>query len=171
MDGCPCERRSDEMIIKGLVDEDFVNYKMPCMYICTSTCSFKCDRELGGKYCQNSSLARQPDIAVDNERIVQRYLQNPITHALCLSGLEPFDQFEDIVAMLNTLRRKYSCDDMVVIYSGYTKEELRDKIAKLQQYGNIIIKFGRYRPSQEKHFDNELGVYLASNNQYAERIC
>ena len=41
---------------------------------------------------------------------------------------------------------------------------------KLKQYDNIIIKFGRFIPNQEKHYDEVLGVELASPNQYARRI-
>ena len=37
-------------------------------------------------------------------------------------------------------------------------------------YDNIIIKFGRYIPNQQSHFDIVLGVNLASDNQYAERL-
>jgi hypothetical protein len=40
----------------------------------------------------------------------------------------------------------------------------------LKNFDNIIIKYGRYIPGQEKHFDETLGVYLASDNQYAERL-
>ena len=40
----------------------------------------------------------------------------------------------------------------------------------LQRYG-IIVKFGRFRPNQEKHFDEVLGIYLASNNQYGKEFC
>ena len=66
----------------------------------------------------------------------------------------------------------------VVIYTGYTKEELQNKIYKdnisyldkLKQYKNIIIKYGRYIPDQEPHYDEVLGVNLASDNQYAERL-
>lgn len=32
------------MKITGLVDEDFINYKAPSMFISTSKCSFKCDK-------------------------------------------------------------------------------------------------------------------------------
>ena len=31
------------MKIKGITDEDFVNYKYPSMFIATSICSFKCE--------------------------------------------------------------------------------------------------------------------------------
>jgi len=40
----------------------------------------------------------------------------------------------------------------------------------LKDFDNIIIKYGRFIPGQEKHYDEILGVYLASNNQYAERL-
>ena len=39
-----------------------------------------------------------------------------------------------------------------------------------KNFDNIIIKYGRFIPGQEKHYDKILGVYLASNNQYAERL-
>ena len=45
-----------------------------------------------------------------------------------------------------------------------------DEIEELERCENIIVKYGRYIPDQEKHYDEVLGVYLASNNQYAERI-
>lgn len=43
-------------------------------------------------------------------------------------------------------------------------------IKELSVYPNIIVKFGRYTPNQDGHYDDVLGVHLASNNQYAERI-
>ena len=64
--------------------------------------------------------------------------------------------------------RQYTSDD-IVIYTGYYKEEIIDKVNLLNQLGNIVIKYGRYIPNQEKHYDGILGVNLASNNQYAER--
>jgi len=45
-----------------------------------------------------------------------------------------------------------------------------DKLTLLSQYKNVIIKFGRFIPNQEPHYDEILGVNLASNNQYARRI-
>jgi hypothetical protein len=59
-----------------------------------------------------------------------------------------------------------------VIYTGYSSTEIDQKRTQLSRaFDNIIIKFGRYRPGQEKHKDEVLGVELASDNQYAERIC
>ena len=70
------------LTIKGLVDEDFVNYKKPSMYIAFPNCTFKCDIEAGCSICQNSSLANEPDIEISEEAIVERYMNNPITKAL-----------------------------------------------------------------------------------------
>lgn len=158
------------MIIKGLVDEDFVNYKEPCMYICSSKCSFKCDDENGGDYCQNSSLVLTEDMNIDDNIIIERYLNNPITKAICISGLEPFDQIDEVLKFIDLLRNKYKSDDMVVIYSGYNKNEIAAFEEVLKQYKNIIVKYGRYVPGERKHKDPVLGVKLASWNQYAEQI-
>lgn len=156
------------MLIKGLVDEDFINYKKPSMYIAFPNCSFKCDREAGCAICQNSALANEKDIDISLIEIVSRYVKNPITKALVFGGLEPFDSMIDLFAIIIELRN-YTNDD-VVIYTGYTEQEIERYVNKLKQYKNIIIKFGRFIPNQEKHYDEVLGVELASPNQYARRV-
>ena len=40
---------------------------------------------------------------------------------------------------------------------------------KIKSYG-IIVKFGRFRPNQEPHYDEVLGVNLISDNQYAKEF-
>jgi hypothetical protein len=58
-----------------------------------------------------------------------------------------------------------------VIYNGYYEMEINHDIEYLRQnYDYIIVKFGRFIPDQAPHLDTVLGVKLASNNQYAERI-
>ena len=158
------------MIIKNLVDEDFVNYKKPSLFILFPYCNFKCCKELGNDICQNSSLVKLSDINADANLICERYLNNPITKAIVMGGLEPLDSFKDVLEFVSTLRNKYSCDDDIVIYTGYKEEEVKDKIEELKLYRNIIIKFGRYIPNQKEHFDQVLGVNLASNNQYSVKI-
>ena len=159
------------MKIKGLQDEDFVNYKKPSMFIGTSMCDWKCCNEqcLDKSICQNSSLANSKTIDVSADEIYRRYINNPITKAVVIGGLEPMLQFSDVLELIKIFRDN-SCNDDIVIYTGYYKEEIADKIALLSKYKNIIIKFGRFIPNQEKHYDEVLGVYLASNNQHAEKI-
>lgn len=157
------------MHIKFLVDEDFVNYKKPSMFIGFPNCTWKCEKECGEKMCQNKELALSPDIEVSYETIVNRYMQNPITKAVVIGGLEPFDNWEDLVNLIHEFRKH--TQDFIVIYSGFYLSEINDKVEYLRQnYDNIIVKFGRFVPNQEPHYDEVLGIKLASPNQYAERI-
>ena len=158
------------MIIKGLIDEDFINYKKPAMIIEFPYCTFKCDKECGQSVCQNSDLVNEPNIEIDYDKLLTRYINNPITKAIVMQGLEPFDSFSDVMNLILWLRVKYKCLDDIVIYTGYTKEEINWFIKYIEQYENIIIKYGRYIPNQEPHLDSILGVKLSSDNQYAEKI-
>ena len=167
------------MLIKGIIDEDFLNYKKPSMYIAMPNCSFKCDKECGRAVCQNSKLAQATPISTTANDIVDRYLNNPITQAIVISGLEPFDSPEDLCNLICTLRDVKKCNDDIVIYTGYTEYELtlddsgRQENATynwLKHYPNIYIKFGRYVPGQEPHYDEVLGVKLASDNQYGKKV-
>ncbi len=154
------------MKIKGLISEDFVNYKKPAMTIMFPRCNgFKC----GVGYCQNSPLAKTENIEIGISNIINRYMLNPITESIVMQGLEPFDSYSDLLELIGRFRQL--CNDDIVIYTGYNKDEILNEINILSvHYENIIIKFGRYIPNQEKHYDEVLGVYLASDNQYAERI-
>lgn len=170
------------MKVKGLIDEDFVNYKVPVMYIAFPCCSFKCDAENGVPLCQNGGLSCEPDIEISEDLVIKRYLSNPITEGIVISGLEPFDTPMQLFSFVDTFRLKYHRDDPIVIFTGYTEEELStghyynddyetNKInwELLTTYG-VIVKFGRFRPNQERHYDEVLGVTLASDNQYAKEF-
>lgn len=156
------------MIINQLIDEDFVNFKTPSMYVGFPKCDFKCERECGMQVCQNSTLAKAPVVEVSVEKIVDRYISNDITKSIVIAGLEPFDSFEDLYVFIYKFREK--SNDNIVIYTGYYKDEIKEQINKFKCLGNIIIKFGRYIPNQQSHYDDVLGVHLASENQYAEKI-
>lgn len=158
------------MLIKGIIDEDFVNYRVPSMTINTNTCTFKCNKECGVDCCQNSDLARAKSIDVNTHQIVKRYMQNRITKAVCFAGLEPFDQFDDLMEFVEILRDEFKCDDTVVIYTGYYENEIQEYIKALKPLKNIVVKFGRFIPDQEGHYDEVLGIKLASPNQYAKEI-
>lgn len=154
------------MKLKGLVDYDICNYKTPSMFLIFPNCSFKCDRECGRPICQNSALAREPVIEIDAAAIVQRYIDNPLTHAVVCGGLEPFDSKDDLYEFI-TLLRAHS-NDTIVIYTGYTEEELAAEVSTLQKFESIIVKYGRFIPESPHIFDALLGVELASDNQYAK---
>ena len=156
------------MKIIDIIDEDFVNYKKPCMTIMMPFCTFKCDKECGKQVCQNSDLASTPKIDIPTKKIIQRYLNNPISESVVFQGLEPMDSFYQVINFVKKFR-EVSSDD-IVIYTGYTKKEIQWYLTFFKDFDNIIIKYGRFIPDQKSHFDEVLGVNLASDNQYAERL-
>lgn len=153
------------MIVKKIIDEDLSNYKKPSMVIFMPRCTMKCGEEL----CQNNPWLKMPDKIIDPLDILNQYLDNNLTKAVVLTGLDPIDTFDDLYDFIWKFR--VVTDDDIVIYTGYDKDEISDKVEKLKKFSNIIVKFGRYVPGQQPHYDELLGVNLASDNQYAEKIC
>jgi hypothetical protein len=145
------------------------------MFIATSQCSFKCDKEANCQVCQNSQLAMAPSVEISAAELWERYLNNPITSAIVIAGLEPFDTPDDLIAFLEegqrqgVLEKKFTT---IIIYTGYTEEEIQKYFNWIYIYSfyyPLIIKYGRFIPNQESHFDSTLGVTLASPNQYAKK--
>lgn len=159
------------VILKGIIDEDFVNYKVPSMFIAFPKCSFKCEKEDACFNCQNKSLIEEKNIFVAASSIIKRYINNRITSAIVFGGLEPFDSGIDLLRLIYEFREV--TNDDIVIYSGYTKEELENnpyyKCIKTE-YKNIIVKFGRCKSNSQSILDPVLNVILASDNQFAEKI-
>ena len=156
------------MILKGIIESDTINYRKISMVLEFPKCTFKCDKECGMQVCQNCKLASAPDIEIDDERIIQMYINNPVTEAVVMQGLEPFDSLSEVINFIKKFR-KVSNDD-IVIYTGYTEEEIFPYLDYLKQFNNIIVKFGRFIPNDKPYYDTLLGVKLASSNQYAKRI-
>lgn len=153
-------------------DEDVINYKKISMFIALPFCSGKCYKELGldCSICQNDALRNLPIVNFENDKLIERYLQNPLTNAFVFGGLEPLDSFDELVDFISLLRGHYKNNDDVVIYTGYKEEEIQKKIETLKKFGNVILKIGRYIPNDKSKFDDILGVTLASSNQYAIRL-
>ena len=156
------------MKLKGIIDYDCVNYKDACMTLMFPYCSFKCDRENGCNVCQNSSLVEEKTLDISMEYIVKIFKDNPLTHAICLQGLEPLDSWGELKDFITLFRSKSTAP--IVIYTGYNKEEIEDKIEWLKEQKPMIIKYGRFVPNQQPHYDAVLGVNLASDNQHAEEL-
>ena len=156
----------------NVVHEDFVNYYKPSMFIGTISCGGKCWKELGlsSGICQNDELRKHSIHVIDTRRLVEKYVENPITEAVVFGGLEPFEQIFDIYEFITILRNEFKCDDDVVIYTGYYESEVKPIIDALKEYNNIIVKFGRYIPDDKEKYDDVLRVTLSSQNQYATKI-
>ena len=160
------------MRVKTVVDEDFTNYKKPAMFIGTISCGGKCCTEAGIplSVCQNDGWRSCAPVALSDREICMRYLSNPLTSAIVIGGLEPFEQAKEVHKLIWTLRNAFSCNDDVVIYTGYYPEEVSEPLQSLSVFENIFVKFGRYIPNRPHRFDPVLGVELASDNQYALKL-
>jgi pyruvate-formate lyase-activating enzyme len=156
--------------LKNIIDESFQDYKKPFMMLATCQCDWKClkEQELDIDICQNSELSKQKNINISIDNIVDRYINNSITKAIVIGGLEPLLQFNEVLQLIKQIREK--CEDDIVIYTGYYPDEIEDELTQLKHYKNIIIKFGRYLHNDNKIFDNVLGVWLVSSNQFACKI-
>jgi len=159
------------MKVKGIIAEDFCNFKKPAMFIASSKCNWKCCKEAGIDIseCQNSELASSPTHEIDDIDIFRMYDSNPITKAVVIGGLEPMLQFEEVVELIDIFRR-LGCYDDFVIYTGYYPDEIPEACMNRLADKNVIVKYGRYIPNRKSKFDEVLGVTLASDNQFAEVV-
>lgn len=156
----------DQLHLIGLLDVDTVNYKKISYVLEFPYCSMKC----GADVCQNAKLNGKNVKTLNMRSVIENYLSNGLSKAIVMQGMEPLDSFDEVKRFISLLRDEYHCNDDIVIFTGYNHNEVEDKIASLSAWPNIIVKFGRYIPGQESHYDIILGVELASDNQYAERI-
>lgn len=164
------------MRVKDIVDEDFQDYCKPAMFICAKSCTMKCNKKAGREVCQNASLLLQDTIDLSDNHIIKLYTENDLTKAIVIGGLEPLDQPMEIEAFVVALNRHKIQDDLV-IYTGYSEEEVKESaclsstvsniIKGCKAMRNLVIKYGWFVDGCKPHFDNVLGVNLASDNQYA----
>lgn len=146
-------------------DVDVVNYKEASCFI---GAGYTCSRGCPG--CQNEELKHSIPAQVDASRIALNYEKMPITHAIVFGGLEPLEDLENLKLWVNIFR--FITDDMIIIYTGVEidSDELKEAAKYLAEYPNIIFKAGSYIDGHEPHFDELLGVKLASDNQRGIRL-
>lgn len=158
--------------LKAVVMEDFCNYKNPSMFLVTAICDWKCcvEANIDKSVCQNHGLVNQATKEYTYQSLYKAFINNNITKAIVVGGLEPFLQFNELFGLIKFFRSQ-CCNATFVIYTGYNHIEIKEQIKQLTTLSNIIIKFGRYIPNGVKYYNDILGIKLASKNQYAEVIC
>jgi len=159
--------------LTGVMEENFNDYKLPSMLISTGFCDDKCSKDLfkskyerGCSLCHNDKLVETTPYTF--RELLETYTANIITKALVIAGKEPMKEFYILLELVKYFRT-LSSDD-IVIYTGYNKFEVLDKIKELEKFPNIIVKYGRWIPYTKKIYDEVLGIELWSCNQYAERL-
>ena len=107
------------MRVKGIIEEDFTNFKLPSMFINTCFCDFKCCTEsnLGIEVCQNAPLAQAPSKDIPDSVIYQHFANNPITKAVVIGGMEPFLQIDEVETLIKLFRSNGDISP-IVIYTG-----------------------------------------------------
>ena len=162
---------SSDLDLYTINECDLVNYKYPTFMIAMgTTCTFKCERECGMEVCQNHPLLKEDIIHYSIPNAIWRYDRQSLSKSITLQGLEPLDNMVQLIWFLIEFRRDHN--DTVIIWTGYTEEECESFIELLKELeiDNIIIKFGRFVPNKEPHFDEILGVELANEEQYAKEF-
>jgi len=159
------------MKVRGVVAEDFVNYKMPSMFITSAVCDWKCctEQNIDTAICQNQPLMQVHEFEASPESLFELFTSNDITKAVVIGGLEPMLQFDEVREVIRYFR-EHGENCPFVIYTGYYPFEIEGALGVLQSFRPVIVKFGRYRPDLDGRYDEVLGVTLASSNQYAEEI-
>ena len=96
-------------------------------------------------------------------------MNNPITKAVVIGGMEPMLQLDEVESLIKLFRNNGD-DSEFVIYTGYYPEEITEQLESLKPLGTIVIKFGRFIPDRPSRYDDVLGITLSSDNQFAWKI-
>ena len=160
------------MTLKGMELVDAINYKKISTFLIFPTCTFKCDVLNGCIVCQNEYLREQSKlIVIPTLEVCKQFIASGISEAIVCGGLEPLDSIDDVIDLIETLRYTFKNNSDIVIYTGYTEEEVMEdkRMRVITTYPNIVIKYGRFIMNDTPRYDETLGVTLASSNQYAKR--
>ena len=128
-------------------------YKRSVLWV--QKCCFSCEG------CIAPEMQKDGGHFADIKTLANILLSDEETEGVTISGGEPFLQAEALYEMLTLMKNKR--DTGVIIYSGFTLDELRAKsdsaIEKLLSLTDILID-GRY----EKNLDDGI-AYRGSSNQ------
>ena len=96
------------MKVKAIQEEDFTNYKECSLFIGTSFCDFKCQKENPECKCQNSPLALAPIKEVSVDSIIKQFDSDIFTKAIVFGGLEPILQIDELLDFIKAFRVNHS---------------------------------------------------------------
>lgn len=160
--------KSNKIRLLGNPVTVFSDYYKPSLYIPIGvTCCGKCWKEQNkdSDTCQNWNLSHK-EFSLDS--LLSSIFGNKLVDAYVMSGKEPFDNFDELINLIDTIRQENEKD--IIIYTGYNRSEVLDKLDVLKKFVNIVIKFGRFIIDSSCRYDEVLQIKLNSENQYAEKI-
>ena len=71
----------------------------------------------------------------------------PLIDGITISGGEPFDQFEALLAIVVQLRKKTKVD--ILVYTGYSVEDITDQLQQIKPYIDVLISDPFQRQSSQ----------------------
>ena len=78
-------------------------------------------------------------------RTLSSYL--PLIDGITISGGEPFDQFEALLAIVVQLRKKTKVD--ILVYTGYSVEDITEQLLQIKPYIDVLISDPFQRQSSQ----------------------
>ena len=155
------------MHLKQIIDESVGDYKETSMLLIAPECAWKC---VG---CHNTHLLKLITKNFPDEEILERFQKNPLSKAIVLGGLEPFDCMEEVRAFLQTLRESNIVNPKptVIIYTGYDFPDIEQELIRtgldeeMKKHDKVLLKYGGYLPGYNPTYNPLLGINLASPNQ------
>jgi len=152
------------MKLKQILHETYGDYKECSMLLIADNCINKCEG------CHNQHLLQLESKIFPDEEIIKRFVENPLSKAIIFGGLEPMDQAEEVEKFIFTaINMGIACP--IIIYTSYNPLSYvfrcSNVMEAIKQYlGKVIIKHGPYKKDLKPVFNEDLGVTLASSNQY-----
>jgi len=158
------------MRILQIEDEVFSDYSKISMLVVVPFCTTCCWKELGldSSICQNDNPRGLPILDYSNRKIIERYVNNPLTNAIVFGGMDAWDSINEIIELIKLFRE--TSDDDVVLYTGRKYSEIASKMYDLERFKNVYVKVGRYIPNQKPVIDKITGVKLANRGQYFIKV-
>ncbi|MCX8581241.1 radical SAM protein [Gilliamella sp. B3482] len=71
----------------------------------------------------------------------------PLIDGITISGGEPFDQFEALLAIVVQLRERTKVD--ILVYTGYAVEDITDQLQQIKPYIDVLISDPFQRQSSQ----------------------
>ena len=71
----------------------------------------------------------------------------PLVDGITISGGEPFDQFDALLAIVTQLREKTKVD--ILVYTGYSIEDINDQLQQIKPYIDVLISDPFQRQSSQ----------------------
>lgn len=145
----------------------FSDFNLISIYCATTRCNGKCKKDNPIVVCQNEEIREKLDEYKEYSgyEIYNIAKENKFCEAILFSGLDPLDDFENLITVIKEIR-ELNKNYPIAIYTGYTEDEIKEKIDMLRLYSPIYLKVGRYIPNRNSIVDKVTGVKLISDNQY-----